>query len=116
MLHKDVKEDCSYLITLLLNGYSSCAEQRSGISSKPAAAESGGNPQEVSRLQPTQDKVNTYCRDDRQHRRASRDVAEQKRKAEVEVEVEEDVQAAQSDDSEAAKEANVRRIENQQRK
>lgn len=107
------------IVLILLSSWSamtlastdSCAERLNAIAAKLAAAEAGANPNDVSSLQPAKDKVETYCSDGGQHRRATRHLADKKRKI---AEIEEEIQEAERDYNVAVNNADLRKIEKYQ--
>ncbi|TPV45219.1 DUF1090 family protein [Pantoea deleyi] len=98
------------LIALPFTGFAatdSCYAQLADISAKMERAKSLGDSAAVARLNIAQDKVRTYCSDDRQARRASHDVAQREmkvKKAELEL------QDAQKELAEAKAEGRTDRI------
>lgn len=84
-----------------------CRVQLADISTKTELAKSRGDSAAVARLNIARDKVQTYCSDDRQARRASRDVGQRVRevkKAELEL------QEAQLELKEAKAEGGIDKI------
>lgn len=93
----------------VIAGTDSCKNQLADISAKTEMAKIHGNNAEVARLDIARDKIQTYCTDERQVRRASHDV----RKREMKVKKAElELREAQQDLAEAKAEGRTDRISN----